>query len=200
MENMTRESLRALGITDEKQLDGILAMRGNEIAGITARETQMRKELEEATKKAGSVEELNAKIKELEIKNMTAEELQAKKIQDAEIAQRKYEKLSNKIEAQKILMEAGMTAGDTLERILDKISTENLEATIEGANVVAEMLKATRESTEKAVKADLLNNNPKPDPSNAQDDGVMTKEKFDSLSYEEMAAYAAKDPEGFAQM
>ena len=200
MENMTRESLRALGITDEKQLDGILAMRGNEIAGITARETQMRKELEEATKKASSVEELNAKIKELEIKNMTAEELQAKKIQDAEIAQRKYEKLSNKIEAQKILMEAGMTAGDTLERILDKISTDNLEATIEGANVVAEMLKATRESAEKAVKADLLNNNPKPDPSNAQGDDVMTKEKFDTLSYEEMVAYAEKDPEGFAQM
>ena len=31
MENMTRDSLRALGITDEKMLDGILAMRSNEI-------------------------------------------------------------------------------------------------------------------------------------------------------------------------
>ena len=31
-------------------------------------------------------------------------------------------------------------------------------------------------------------------------DDVMTKEKFDNLSYEEMAAYAQKDPEGFAQM
>ena len=76
---------------------------------------------EEATKKAKNVDELTARIKELEVKNMTAEELQAKKIKDAEIAQRKYEKLSNKIEAQKILMNAGMTAGDTLERILDKL-------------------------------------------------------------------------------
>ena len=200
MGNMTRESLRALGITDEKMLDDVLALRGAEINEATARENQIRKDLEEATNKAKNVDDLTAKLKELEIKHMTAEELQAKKIQDAEIAQRKYEKLSNKIEAQKILMEAGMTAGDTLERILDKISTDNLEATIEGANVVAEMLKATRESTEKAVKADLLNNNPKPDASNAQDDGVMTKEKFDKLSYEEMVAYAEKDPEGFAQM
>ena len=200
MGNMTRESLRALGITDEKMLDDVLALRGAEINEATARENQIRKDLEEATKKAKNVDDLTAKLKELEIKHMTAEELQAKKIQDAEIAQRKYEKLSNKIEAQKILMEAGMAAGDTLERILDKISSENLEATIEGANVVAEMLKTTRESTEKAVKADLLNNNPKPDASNAQDDGVMTKEKFDKLSYEEMVAYAEKDPEGFAQM
>ena len=46
MENMTRESLRALGITDEKMLDDILAMRGNEITKATERENQIRKDIE----------------------------------------------------------------------------------------------------------------------------------------------------------
>ena len=62
------------------------------------------------------------------------------------------------------------------------------------------MFRSTKESTEKAIREELLNNNHNPDPSNVQDDGIMTKEKFDSLSYEEMAEYAAKDPEGFAKM
>ena len=201
MENMTRDSLRALGITDEKMLDGILAMRSNEITEANKKEVQMRKDLEEATKKAKSVDDLTSKIKALEAQNMTAEELQAQKIKEAENAQRKYEKLSNKIEAQKILLSGGPTSGDTMEKILDKICSENQEATLEAANIIVEMVKSTRENTEKKVKEELLKNNPKPDATNMQvGDDVMTKEKFDNLSYEEMAAYAQKDPEGFAQM
>ena len=161
----------------------------------------MRKELEEATKKAKSVDDLTSKIKALEAQNMTAEELQAQKIKEAENAQRKYEKLSNKIEAQKILLSGGLTSGDTMEKILDKICSENQEATLEAANIIVEMVKSTRENTEKKVKEEVLKNKPKPDATNMQaGDDVMTKEKFDNLSYEEMAAYAQKDPEGFAQM
>lgn len=193
MENMTRDSLKALGVTDESLIDNILKMRGNEI-------TAMRRELDEANKKAKDVDSLNAKIKELEIKNMTAEELQAQKIKDAEVSQKKYEKLSNKIEAKNILLNAGMTAGETLDEILDRISTEDLETTKNSANVIVKLFNATKESTELAVKADLLKNNPKPDATNAPDDGVVTKEKFNSMTYEEMAAFAAKDPEGFSKM
>ena len=193
MENMTRDSLKALGITDESLIDNILKMRGSEI-------TSMRRELDEANKKAKDVDSLNAKIKELEIKNMTAEELQAQKIKDAEISQKKYEKLSNRIEAKNILLNAGMTANETLDEILDRISTEDLEATKNSANVIVKMFNATKESTELAVKADLLKNNPKPTPTDVLDDGVVTQEKFNSMSYEEMADFARKDPEGFSKM
>lgn len=200
-ENITRESLRNLGIENEETISGILAMRSAEISKSNEAEQQMKKDLEEAQKKAESVDILNNRIKELETQTMTAEELQAQKIKDAELARRKYETLSNKIEAQKVLMQAGMYAGDGMERILDRISTEDLKTTIESATIIADMVKATKESTEKAVREEMIKNNPKPDASNlgGPDEG-MTPEKFNSLSYEEMVQYAEKDPDGFAKM
>lgn len=200
MENLTREGLRALGVADEA-IDKILETRGNEINKAEEQKNQMKRALEEAMTKAGKVDELSKKIDELEKKNMTAEELQAQRIKEAEEAKRNYTILSNKTEAKDVLMKAGMTAGDTLDRIINKISSEDLAGTLEAANLVVQMYNATKVETEQKVKSELLASNPKPNATNVpENDGKVTKEQFNTMSYDEMMKFATEHPEEFSMM
>lgn len=200
MENLTREGLKGLGIADEA-IDEILKARGNEINKAEEQKNQIKKALDEAVSKAKKVDELSNKISELEKKNMTAEELQAQRIKEAEEAKRNYIILTNKTEAKDVLLKAGMVAGDTLDRIINKISSEDLQNTIEAANLVAQMYNATKVETEQRVKNELLANNPKPNPTNLpENDGKVTKEQFDKMSYDEMMKFANEHPEEFAKM
>ena len=197
---LTREGLRAAGIQDA-QIDEILAARGQEIASALQREQDLKNQLDSLNVKVKTVDDLTAKVRELEQKNMTAEELQAQKIKDAEEAKTKYSILSNKLEAQRTLTNAGIMAGETLNAIVDRISTPDLDATLKNAKVIIDMVNATKVATEQEVKASLLANNPKPNPSNDPNDtNAMTKEKFDKLSYEEMADFANAHPDEFARM
>ena len=200
MENLTREGLKALGVTDEA-IDEILKTRGNEINKAEEQKNQMKKALDEAMAKAGRVDELSKKLDELEKKNMTAEELQAQRIKEAEEAKRNYTILSNKTEAKDVLIKAGMVAGDTLDRIINKISSEDLTSTLEAANLVAQMYNTTKTETEQRVKSELLANNPKPNPTNLpENDGKVTKEQFNAMSYDEMMKFASEHPEEFSKM
>lgn len=200
MENLTREGLKALGVTDEA-IDEILKTRGNEINKAEEQRNQMKKALDEAMAKAGKVDELSKKLDELEKKNMTAEELQAQRIKEAEEAKRNYTILSNKTEAKDVLIKAGMVAGDTLDRIINKISSEDLTSTLEAANLVAQMYNTTKTETEQRVKSELLANNPKPNPTNLpENDGKVTKEQFEKMSYDEMMKFASEHPEEFSKM
>ena len=200
MENLTREGLKALGVTDEA-IDEILKTRGNEINKAEEQRNQMKKALDEAMAKAGKVDELSKKLDELEKKNMTAEELQAQRIKEAEEAKRNYTILSNKTEAKDVLIKAGMVAGDTLDRIINKISSEDLTSTLEAANLVAQMYNTTKTETEQRVKSELLANNPKPNPTNLpENDGKVTKEQFNAMSYDEMMKFANEHPEEFSKM
>lgn len=200
MENLTREGLKALGVTDEA-IDEILKTRGNEINKAEEQRNQMKKALDEAMAKAGKVDELSKKLDELEKKNMTAEELQAQRIKEAEEAKRNYTILSNKTEAKDVLIKAGMVAGDTLDRIINKISSEDLTSTLEAANLVAQMYNTTKTETEQRVKSELLANNPKPNPTNLpENDGKVTKEQFNAMSYDEMMKFASEHPEEFSKM
>lgn len=200
MENLTREGLKALGVTDEA-IDEILKTRGNEINKAEEQRNQMKKALDEAMTKAGKVDELSKKLDELEKKNMTAEELQAQRIKEAEEAKRNYTILSNKTEAKDVLIKAGMVSGDTLDRIINKISSEDLTSTLEAANLVAQMYNTTKAETEQRVKSELLANNPKPNPTNLpENDGKITKEQFNAMSYDEMMKFASEHPEEFSKM
>lgn len=200
MENLTREGLKSLGVTDEA-IDEILKTRGNEINKAEEQRNQMKKALDEAMAKAGKVDELSKKLDELEKKNMTAEELQAQRIKEAEEAKRNYTILSNKTEAKDVLIKAGMVAGDTLDRIINKISSEDLTSTLEAANLVAQMYNTTKAETEQRVKSELLANNPKPNPTNLpENDGKVTKEQFEKMSYDEMMKFASEHPEEFSKM
>lgn len=199
MENITREALRGLNVPDEA-IEEIMKARGNEIANSEQARNQILQELNDTKKKVGEMDSLSKKIKELEQKNMSAEELQAQKIKEAEATKREYGILANKLKAREILIEAGMSKGETLDLLLDRITSEDLNATLESAKAIAQIHNATKEETEKRVKAELLANNPKPDASNAlNQNGKVTKEDFDKMSYEEMSKFAAEHPDEFAK-
>ena len=199
MENITREALRGLNVPDEA-IEEIMKARGNEIANAEQARNQILQELNDTKKKVGEMDSLSKKIKELEQKNMSAEEIQAQKIKEAEATKREYGILANKLKARETLIEAGMAKGETLDLLLDRITSEDLNATLESAKAIAQIHNATKEETEKRVKAELLANNPKPDASNAlNQNGKVTKEDFDKMSYEEMSKFATEHPDEFAK-
>lgn len=126
--------------------------------------------------------------------NMTNDELlvaKQKELDDA-LAKAKDEELKllkkqNSLEAKSILIEAGITDEEQLKGLLSSISTDNKENTIASANNIANLVKATKDSTEKSVKEQLMHG--EPDPSNnsgkkAKDDDTMTKDKFNQLLME----------------
>ena len=200
MENITREALRSLNVPDEA-IEEILKARGLEISQAEGERNKILQELNETKIKVGQVDELSKKVKELEQKNMSAEELQAQKIKEAEDTKRQYGIMSNKLSAREALLEAGMQTGETLDKLLDRITTEDLNATLESAKAIAQIYSSTKDETEKRVKAELLANNPKPTPSNdPNNDGTVTKEQFDNMGYEEMMKFAAEHPDEFAKM
>lgn len=199
MDNITREALRGLNVPDEA-IEEILKARGNEITKADTEKNKLLKELGEAKDKVGELNELSKKVKELEKKNMTAEELQAQKIKEAEETKKQYGIMSNKLKARETLIEAGMSKGDALDLLVDRITTEDLNATLESAKAIAQIHNATKEETEKRVKAELLANNPKPDASNDPNNGgEVTKEQFEAMGYEEMMKFASEHPDEFAK-
>ena len=134
--------------------------------------------------------------------NMTNEELLAakqKELDDA-LAKTKEEeakllKKQNSLEAKSILIEAGITDEEQLKGLLSSISTDNKDLTIASAKNIADLVKATKDSTEKSVKESLMKH--EPDPSNdgkkVKDDGQMTKEKFDKLTFAEQKEWKDKN-------
>lgn len=126
--------------------------------------------------------------------NMTNEELLAakqKELDDA-LAKTKEEeakllKKQNSLEAKSILIEAGITDEEQLKGLLNSISTDNKDLTIASAKNIADLVKATKDSTEKSVKEKLMHQEPDPSANNGSkkaDDEVMTKEKFNKLLLE----------------
>lgn len=127
--------------------------------------------------------------------SMTNEELlvaKQKELDDA-LAKAKDEELKllkkqNSLEAKSILIEAGITDEEQLKGLLSSISTDNKDATIASANNIANLVKATKDSTEKSVKAQLMNQEPNlgGDGGKKSHDGneAMTKDKFNQMLME----------------
>jgi len=126
--------------------------------------------------------------------NMTNEELLAAKQKELDnaLAKTKEEeakllKKQNSLEAKSILIEAGITDEEQLKGLLSSISTDNKDLTIASAKNIADLVKATKDSTEKSVKEQLMHQEPDPSAnggSKSKEDGTMTKEKFNKLLLE----------------
>lgn len=147
---------------------------------------------------------IKKELDDLKKANMTNEELLVAKQEelDKALAKTKEEELKllkkqNSLEAKSILIEAGITDEEQLKGLLSSISTDNKDATIASANSIANLVKTTKDATEKSVKAQLMNTEPNPSDNGgkkAEDDQTMTKEKFNGLSYAEQKEW--KDTHG----
>ena len=146
---------------------------------------------------------IKKELDDLKKANMTKEELIVAKQEEldkalasAKEAEVKFQKKQNALEAKSILIEAGITDEEQLKGLLSSISTDNKDATIASANNIANLIKATKDSTEKSVKEKLMNGEPNPSDNNGKksdDNQSMTLEEWNKLGYEAQKEWKDKN-------
>ena len=106
-------------------------------------------------------------------------------------------KILNSAKAKEILTETGIS-GEELDKVVNSIVSEDEKLTIENATNIATIYKNIKEQTVKKTKEDLLNMNLKPNYSNKDsNNGIMTKEEFNKLSYNEQKKLKDERPEEY---
>ena len=143
----------------------------------------------------GDYDTIKKELDDLKKANMSNEELLVAKQKELDEALSKAKeqelkllKKQNSLEAKSILIEAGITDEEQLKGILNSISTDNKDNTIASANNIANLIKSTKDSTEKSVKEQLMQGEPNPNSEKgkkADADTTMTLDKFNKLSYSE---------------
>lgn len=102
-----------------------------------------------------------AKVKEYEDAKLTDEERQQQALETANAEKEKYQKLSNRIEVERILLGAGMTEEDYKD-FIDGIVTTDIEGSKTIANAMVTTFKAKLSAAEEQAKNDMLKATPRP--------------------------------------
>lgn len=92
---------------------------------------------------------------------MSADEKLKAALEKAEEDRKTYQKATNKLDAEKILMAAGLKSEDYAE-LIDGLVTEDKDETSKKATSIASLLTKQKAETEKALKAKLLKDTPLP--------------------------------------
>ncbi len=207
---MNRKTLEEMGLTKE-QIDQIMKENGESIENVKAKlqeqideitkdrdgyKTQISerdKQLEELKKDAKNAEDLTAKVAELQEANKTAA-----KAHEAEIKE-----LRVNAAVDKALAEAGAKNGKAVRALLDLTKAELADdGTVKG---LGDQLKALQKAEDSAflfaTKQKLSIKGAQP---GASSDGVpsaadgLTRENIGKMSYKDLVALKAQDPEGFS--
>lgn len=136
--------------------------------------------------------EAEAKLKDYEDAQLTEAQKQQKLIDDANAEKEKYQKMSTRIEVEKILLGAGMSEEDYKDFIDGIVTTDN-DASKAVATAMANTFKAKMASAEEQAKNDQLKNTPRPN----QGDGDNGKNKISEAEQfaKEAAAMGAGNEE-----
>lgn len=151
---MTREqakkNLISFGIEEpnEEQITNYL----NQVNGETQKEKEKAEKLKE---KADQYDEAQRLLEEEKQKNMTAEEKLAEAERVANEKASEFAKKTNRLDAEKILLEAGLTSED-YEAFIDGIVSEDNEQTKTLATSLAGTFKAKNEAALQKAKQELL--------------------------------------------
>lgn len=151
---MTREqakkNLISFGIEEpnEEQITNYL----NQVNGETQKEKDKAEKLKE---KADQYDEAQRLLEEEKQKNMTAEEKLAEAERVANEKASEFAKKTNRLDAEKILLEAGLTSED-YEAFIDGIVSEDNEQTKTLATSLAGTFKAKNEAALQKAKQELL--------------------------------------------
>lgn len=151
---MTREqakkNLISFGIEEpsEEQITNYL----NQVNGETQKEKDKAEKLKE---KADQYDEAQRLLEEEKQKNMTAEEKLAEAERVANEKASEFAKKTNRLDAEKILLDAGLTSED-YEAFIDGIVSEDNEQTKTLATSLAGTFKAKNEAALQKAKQELL--------------------------------------------
>jgi hypothetical protein len=106
-------------------------------------------------------------------------------------AEKSYKKMTNRVTAEKLFVGAWLKDEDYAE-LLDSIVSEDADLTTKTATSFVGLLKTQRETTEKAIKEELMRNNPKPPAGGGG--GAIDKKAFDAMSSKEQIEFKEKNP------
>lgn len=153
------------------------------------------KNLEENINSKSDYDAIKKQLDDINKANMSEQEKLEEMRKEVEMNLKESRITKNKAKALEIL------AGESIdEDILSSLVSENLDITISKATKMKETFNNLRETTSKKTKEDLLNIDAKPSIENKVQDGVMTWEKFQTLSSEEQNKFAEENPELFEKL
>lgn len=158
-----REDLISL-VGDEAKVDEVLKTVG----GVMLPKDQYKKATDEN-------KTLKEQIEQAKLASMNAEELLKHKIEEAENKYKEFGIKSNKLEAEKQFVKAGLTQ-DVYADLLDSVVSEDAEKTQSLVNKFIGVLGKEKESVANRTKDSLLNQTKKPEnPDNIVDKPLTTK-------------------------
>ena len=124
-----------------------------------------------------------------------AEKLQ-KALADAEAERKSYTLKSNRLEAEKIFAEAGISEKE-YSSFVDTIVGEDSAASVSAAKAIAKMVSAQREAAGAAKQKEILDKTPK---GAEHTETKMTLDEFRKLSPSERYQFSQKNPEEYKSL
>lgn len=118
-------------------------------------------------------------------------------LEAANRAQADYARKSARLDAEQVLVKAGMTA-DQYGPLIDSLVSEDSGKTVERANALVALVAAQAKAATDAAVRDVLASTPAPGAGAGGDGGAaVTKERFDAMTYSEMVAFKAENPDAY---
>lgn len=150
---MTREELKEImpDITDE-QITAFLNKHHEELnASADEKLKNAKAALADATKARKTAEK---ELKELKESHLSDDEKLQKALEEAEASKADYAKKLNRLEVEKLFVDAGITS-EYYEPIIDSVVTDDAEASKKLAGSFVDVMKSQKEATEKALREEL---------------------------------------------
>lgn len=157
-------------------------------------------EMAKRTKIAESkVEELAIEVDSTKSSTLTEQEKLQKEIEKALKSQSDYQKKSNRLEAQQILVNSGLKEEDYSE-FIDGLVYEDVEATKKYATALANTLTKQKTNFEKEFKSKTLQETPRPEGSQGDPTPEITKETLATMPYSEQMKFQQANPTKFNEL
>lgn len=168
---MTREDIKKeFPDATEEQITALLNINGNDIE-TWKKKVPKKAEYEELLRKAGEYDKL-------EEAGLTDEEKVQKALEDAENAKAEFAKKTNRLDAEKILVGAGLSEEDYKD-LIDGIVSDDADTTKSMATNLANLITKQKESAIQKTKEELMDGTHTPGGKSGSSGGDKTDaEKF----------------------
>lgn len=119
-------------------------------------------------------------------------------LEAAQRAQADFARKSARLDAEQVLVAAGMTA-DQYGPLLDTMVSEDGAASVANARALVALVDARSKAASDAAVREVLASTPAPEPgAGGEGAPTVTKERFDAMTYSEKVAFKAENPDAFA--
>ena len=193
---MNREEARKIlgeGATEEQITNLLNSWHIQESAKVKELESQVNN-LTEQNNKYSDYDSIKQQLDDINKANMTEQEKLEQMKKEAEDNLKNSRIIVNTAKAKEIL-----TGLDLDDELISLVVSDNADKTIANANKLKAKFDSQKDIVAKQTKETLINVDLKPTVSNVNqnDDGLMTFDKFNSLSAEEQSKWATEHPEEF---